>query len=655
MGADGYITIGTKLSTKDLEKDIKKAETELNKLDKEATKLTDQKLTLEADNSELQKTIDKYDDLVNKAENYKRKLQQLEASGQFWSKSYDVTALKLEDVTNEINRQEKGMLKAGEQIDKNNQKLEGVNKKLKDNAARQGIVTEKVKVMNTELQKSRGIDILKGSIDNISNKMSGIIHKAVKWGLAVFSIRSAYSFIRSSISTVSQYNQKIATDIEYIRWAMAMTLKPVIEFIIKLGYQLLSVIRAIIKLLTGYDIFANAGAKAFEQAKNSTSGVASNLGDANKNAKELTKQLAGFDEMNVLSDNRNQSAGNIGGGSGGTIPSPSFDLSTLDISGTDMIKKIEGFITKIRSKIEWLSDYLKRTGKETGGVKGFLLGTWGDFFGTSLKNWDKFSSGLRKTLGGIKDVIRGVGNNDWGTVFKGFQNGFIGILEIVGAFKGQLANVCITIVKTVSGLVFGLAKTLIIQGFTNMRKNIEGLLNGIISWITQRVYGVKVQIDWNQLYKNLPTIISKIKTQLKNLGTMVGNAVSSAFRTVFNKMVSQVESRLIKPINSINRLVGAVNLALPKGSKLSTLPTISLPRLAQGGIINQPGRGVAIAGERGAEGVIPLTDSQQMALLGEAIGKYITVNANITNNMNGRVISRELQKIQNDNNFAYNR
>lgn len=43
-----------------------------------------------------------------------------------------------------------------------------------------------------------------------------------------------------------------------------------------------------------------------------------------------------------------------------------------------------------------------------------------------------------------------------------------------------------------------------------------------------------------------------------------------------------------------------------------------------------------------------------METLGEAIGRYITINANITNTMNGRVISRQLLKIQNDSNFAYN-
>ena len=82
-----------------------------------------------------------------------------------------------------------------------------------------------------------------------------------------------------------------------------------------------------------------------------------------------------------------------------------------------------------------------------------------------------------------------------------------------------------------------------------------------------------------------------------------------------------------------------------------------IPRLASGGIINQPGRGVplGIGGEAGAEGVIPLTDSQQMALLGEAIGKYININATIPVYVGNRQIAREIQKINAENDFAYNR
>jgi hypothetical protein len=64
--------------------------------------------------------------------------------------------------------------------------------------------------------------------------------------------------------------------------------------------------------------------------------------------------------------------------------------------------------------------------------------------------------------------------------------------------------------------------------------------------------------------------------------------------------------------------------------------------------------GSAIVGEGGPEGVIPLTDAQAMAELGEAIGKHVTINASIINKMNTRTISRELVRAQNEQNFAYN-
>ena len=142
-----------------------------------------------------------------------------------------------------------------------------------------------------------------------------------------------------------------------------------------------------------------------------------------------------------------------------------------------------------------------------------------------------------------------------------------------------------------------------------------------------------------------------------NIGSKVGNVISNTFRSVINSILSRIESILNSPIRAVNKLIGTVN-SLP-GVNMGYLSTFSLPRLKSGGIINLPNQGIniggAIAGEAGAEGVIPLTDSQAMETLGQTIGKYITINANITNSMNGRVISRQLKKIQGTSDFAYNR
>ena len=49
-----------------------------------------------------------------------------------------------------------------------------------------------------------------------------------------------------------------------------------------------------------------------------------------------------------------------------------------------------------------------------------------------------------------------------------------------------------------------------------------------------------------------------------------------------------------------------------------------------------------------------MTDSQQMAMLGEAIGRYINVNATIPVYVGNRQIARELRKINAEDDFAFN-
>lgn len=87
------------------------------------------------------------------------------------------------------------------------------------------------------------------------------------------------------------------------------------------------------------------------------------------------------------------------------------------------------------------------------------------------------------------------------------------------------------------------------------------------------------------------------------------------------------------------------------------IPTI---KLKTGGIINYPGSGVpvgngrAVGGEAGAEGIIPLTDSQAMDQLGSAIGRYVVINITNELNVEGRTLLRILKKIDENSNFAAN-
>lgn len=462
---------------------------------------------------------------------------------------------------------------------------------------------------------------ISSQLSNIGNGVQGVIKKVTKWGLAVFSIRSAYNFIRGSIRSVSEHNEQLAADVEYIRFALASTLQPVIERIIQLAYTLLQYIGYIAKAWFGVNIFANASTKAFQKNSKALSGSV-------KQAKELNKQLAGFDEMNVLQDNSDTGGGSTGGGA----ITPSIDLSeieSVDFSGIGKwLDKLKKFILK---GFDEIVKNVKKVMKNLG------------FSEDMIEAWTFFIGGVRNMLKGLLDFIIGILKMILG-LFSGntelLKEGFKQTINGIGSFLKGALQTFIGIITMTLAVVIDLFKSLW-GGIVNGAK---GAINGIKNF-------------FNSIPSFFSGIVKKITGFFKNIGSAAGNVIASAFKSVVNGVLRTIENILNTPIRTINSLIKTVN-RLP-GVNIGKLSTFSLPRLAKGGIVNMPGRGINYGGaniaEKAPEGIIPLTDSQQMAMLGEAIGRYITINANITNTMNGRVISREIQRVQNNSNFAMNR
>ena len=398
-------------------------------------------------------------------------------------------------------------------------------------------------------------------LQNIGSSLTKVVKKVTRWGLAVFGIRSAYMAVRNAINVISQDDEQLKADIDYIKTALAYTLEPVARRIVELAKQLLLYIGYLIKAWTGKNIFENAN-----------KGLKKSVGSA----KELRKQLAGFDEMNILSDSSS--------GGGGATPSVDFAKELANIEPPKWLLTIE------------------------------RIGKW------ILENWQDVVSVLLLT------------------------KLFIDILT------GNWIGVIIDLVLLLIALFFKLKDAIGV-----IKDNWKDAWNVIKEHFSGTIQ--KIKDKFTSLKDFLKNTISSIVSLFKNIGTKVGDAIGGAFKAVINSVLRAVENILNFPIRSINSLIKTIN-KIP-GINLGTLNTFSLPRLAKGGIINMPGRGVpvgsAIGGERGAEGVIPLTDSQQMALLGEAIGKYININATIPVYVGNRMIKREIERKQAEDNFAYNR
>lgn len=182
-------------------------------------------------------------------------------------------------------------------------------------------------------------------------------------------------------------------------------------------------------------------------------------------------------------------------------------------------------------------------------------------------------------------------------------------------------------------------------------------------------HGNGIKSVFSQVAEFFKNIFSNAWQAVKNVFSTGGkifdgikDGIVSAFKTIVNAIINGINKVVAVPFNAINSVLDKIRSVSIAGIKPFTwvgkISVPKIPTLATGGIINYPNHGVmlgsAIAGEAGAEGVIPLTDSQAMQTLGQAIGKYITINATIVNKMNGRVMSRQMKQIQMDKDFAYN-
>lgn len=681
--ADGYITIETKLST--------------NKFDKQVTDL-EKKIRNEEEKSELQlkAKLQAEDELKR----HKQAIFEIE-------QEYERTSQQVEHLQNLMSKQDRGIsltpqdftdLQNYETIVKENEKVGATldkmySKEIKLNNAvdrtalayrrtQDKVQGYKTKVESIKMDKQQAqVDSIKNNFEGVSKSVGKAIGRVARLALGVFSVASAYRLMSSASSTLGQYDEQYATNLEYIRYLIAQAIAPALKYVVNLASTLLSYLNYILNAWFGITLFSKNSAKNFMKAKNSTGGISKNTGKIKKDL-----QTTPFDEMNILTDTSD--TGTSGGTGGGAI-APSIDPSMLAGEVPDWIQfivdhkdeilavmagiaagllawqlglsplkslgiglMIAGIVYAIESLLEYLNDpSWENFGKIIQGVGlaiiglGALIGSVPVavagaivlIIGTIVKYWDQIKSLFQ---GGIDWLAS---KSDW----------------IHQMFGDTIGNIYDTLVKNLQQVlkIFDSAFTMIKGVFDGIIKFITGVFSG--NW-KQAWEGIKQIFSsiWEGIKGIFLGVINIIKNNVVNIATTTGSIISGAFKAVVNAVLWAIESTLNNPIRTINSLIGVINNV--PGINLGKLPTFHLPRMKVGGIINMPGRGIpigggtAIGGEAGREGVIPLTDSQAMETLGEAIGRYITINANITNSMNGRIISRQLQQIKNDREFAYN-
>ncbi len=572
------------------------------------------------------------------------------------TKKFDAQILQLERKANDLEKQledPKSLGFSDEDIQQIEVELEKTKNKLVS------LRKEKQK-----LEETKGTQGITEGINNLGNSFQNAVSKAGRLALAIFGIRTAYNLLKSASSELATYDQQYAANLEYIRFVLTQAIAPVLRGIVQLAMQLLSYINAIVQGWFGINLFSSGSAENFKKMKTQAGGVS-------KAVKEIKKQLAGFDEVNILTD---QSDTGTSAGAGG-VGMPSMDLSQWQgklpqwledllkhkdaiiavlsgiAAGLLAIKlgmsgiKALGFgvlIAGIVYAIEGLIKYLKDPSWENfgqviqgigiavigfgiiiGGIPAIVIGAILLIVGTIIKYWDQIKAFLQRGIDWLKSKSEWVGQNFGGWI-KGLYDTFVGWLELV------------------------------LRYFDDTFKAIRRIFDGLIQFFKGVFTG-----DWNQAWEGLKNIfggaLDWCKARFKYFYDWVDRVILTPLKNLIDTVVNGIKKAL--GLGGSLNFGGGVSKAINiPGFKVGGIVTI--PKLAGGGLVNMPNRGTllgnAIVGEGGPEGVIPLTDAQAMAELGEAIGKHVTINATMINKMNTRTISREMIKVQNEQNFAYN-
>lgn len=492
---------------------------------------------------------------------------------------------------------------------------------------------DRLKDKQNQLNNVGGFNFSK-DLKDANKKLTSIIKKVGRWALALIGIRSIYALLSNAASQLDKTNQKTKANLDYIKSSLATAFEPIITKIVDWAMRLLDTINILVYKLTGKNLFADAE---------------KNFRKANGSAKELKKTLTGFDEMNIVGSTSS-------GGGGGVNPNewtkpedapiPEWMQWIIDNKGA-----LIGGITGITVALIGLKLGLDPVMAIGLALVGLGIGMLIDDILTALQdptweNWGKVIADIGVIVGGVMLLF----GNWWGLLVAGIALLVKLVIDNWDKIKEALKTALDWIKEKWTNLKTWFSEkiiTPITDKWISFKDKVVGVFTSIKDKATDIFTKIKTYIT-DEIITPIVTKFTSMKTKLSD----IFGGIKNTFISILNKIIDGLNF-LIKGANKIS--FDVPDWVPGIGGKKFGFDISTIPKLAKGGIINNPGHGVAIGGEVSREGVVPLTDSQQMELLGEAIGRYITINLTNNTNLDGRIIDRRITKVHSNNNFLTNK
>lgn len=381
-----------------------------------------------------------------------------------------------------------------------------------------------------------------------------------------------FSGIREGFQNLANYSKEarasltsLKSSLGLLKNSLATAFAPILNVIAPIIKTFCNMLARAISYVSQF-ISALTGKSTYIRAKEYVDEYTTSTKGASKATKELEKQLAGFDDLEILQDT---SKGGGGGSGGGASPSDMFETVPIDNGIADFIEKIkeqfaegnfyevgETIANALNTAIAWAKDHL---------------------------NWDVLGDKIREKINKIAGIFNGlVDNINWrdigivsgnsvnvllnslNEIFSSFHwsgvgsgiadalNGFVESRAISNAFT-TLSNAVNTGLSTINGFLsnfnFEEAGKELVQSiknfFTNLEydelgKAIQGAVEGVID------FAIGLVSDGEAIEQILENFLSGIGTMIENidLNSIINGIAKLLGRLIYTFLPSLLEGAL---------------------------------------------------------------------------------------------------------------
>lgn len=183
-------------------------------------------------------------------------------------------------------------------------------------------------------------------------------------------------------------------------------------------------------------------------------------------------------------------------------------------------------------------------------------------------------------------------------IIQGLLDGISSLVDSIKQIWENIKQTAISIFNSVKdniSNIFNNIKNIASNIWNNITSNIKNAVSNIKNGIVQNFQNAYNSIQ--NIFSNIGSFFSGVWSRVRNtfssLGTSIGNAISGAVKSGINGVISLIERTINSAIRLINGGIRLINL-IP-GVYVGSINTLSLPRLAKGGVLTEAT--TVIAGE----------------------------------------------------------